>query len=401
MNGVVFRVSCPRSRSWIARLACVVTLGLGRAASAAPPKGLEPVPPSQARSIWREEEAADYCRHVTSVAGSESALLWSPRLFSRFGLGRGGSTGDSDDLDTVGRKPAWYFQAGVDVSPVRMHTGALVEARARAECRRRGAELVVEDLAAELVVDEQPALVAQVAALNAELPGAEELLVQSSAALAGSRISLQQHTATRRRVEALRQSVMEAEFELAGVSTPDSTPSARSARQAFDELRRWEAERQELDGRLRRVEGVDVSVRGGYDEVFGVAQSLPVFGSVNLELVPGRFWQPARDQEGEAAHQRRVERRIAEVQALLQQLSARLGQKLALSEARLTQLNASFADLESRYAELKRVETPAAVEFAEQAWFELVKLKADRAFARARVEALARQRRVVDEVLRR
>jgi hypothetical protein len=387
-------------KGWVTLLGCFVSLGLGRAASAAPPNGREPEPRSQARAAWREAEAADYCREVTSAAGSESALLWSPRLFSRFGLGRNGTSGDDDDLDSVGRRPVWNLQAGVDVSPVRMHTGALVEARARAECRRHGAELALEDLSAAFILDQRPPLVAQVAALRAELPGAEKLLVESSAALAGSRISLQQHTATRRRVETLRQSVMEAEFALAAVPALDSSPSSRSAREVFDELRRWEAERQELDGRLRRVEGVDVSLRGGYDEVFGVEQTLPIFGSVNLELVPGRFWQPARDRESEAAHQRRVQRRIGEVQSLLTQLASRLGRQLELAEERLEQLNASFADLESHYLELKRVETPAALEFAEHAWFELVRVKADRAFARAQVESLARQRRVLQEVLR-
>jgi hypothetical protein len=353
------------------------------------------------RAAWRAAETADHCRHVTSVAASESALLWSPRMFSRFGLMRGSAVSD-DGFDPVSRQPQWNLQAGVDLSPTRMYAGALVEARARAECRRYGAELVIEDLQAALVADEGAPWAARAAVLRVALPRAEERVAQSSAELEASRVSLQQHGVTLSRRDALQEALMEAEFQRASLARArDPSPRSASFEESAEELRRWEARTEELDARLRRVGGVGVSLRGGYDRVFGAEQSLPVFASVNVELVPGRLWQPARDRDGALARARSVERRLQGVRMLVTDVAERVAQKLDLAEQRLAQVDARWVALQAQHDELQQVRTPAALAFIEHTWFALVNVEADRAFARARVQGLIEQRARLNEVLRR
>lgn len=391
-----------RPRPWASRsavrqaLALCGLLGLSRVANAVEPAVSAQAGEHAVSSPLRQALVDDYCEHVSNAAASESALLWSPRLFSRFGTIRG--TADAGTADALERELRLNLQAGVDVRPMLMHAGALVEARARAECRRYAAELSFQHLLSDLALDPRPALTAKVTALRAALPRAEELQEQSEQALSASQITLQEHTLTRARVDALRQATIEAEFELASVSprTNAGVP-ARLASRVFEDLRLSEARRQEVEGQLRRVEGFGVSIRGGYDEVFGVPQSLPIFGAVTVDFVPGGLWQPAREREGVQARQRWVEHRIQEAQERLRSASERVKQQLEVSERQIAQLELRVTELEARSTELARVGTPAAEEFRRDIWFELVKRQADLASARARVETLVRQRRELEQ----
>jgi hypothetical protein len=282
-----------------------------------------------------------------------------------------------------------------------MRTGALVEERARAECRRYAAELSFQQLEADLDLDQEPALSAKLATLRAALPRAEELQRQSEQALAASQITLQEHALTRARVDALRQATMEAEFELASVSPrARAAVPARLASRVFEDLRLSEARRQEIEGQLRRAEGFGVSIRGGYDEVFGVPQSLPIFGAVTLDFAPGGFWQPAREREGAQARQRWVEHRIEAAQSQLRSTSERVRRQLEITERQIKELELRVAELEARSSELAQVDTPAAEEFRRDVWFELVRRQADLAFAQARAHTLVRQRRELEQGLR-
>jgi hypothetical protein len=122
---------------------------------------------------------------------------------------------------------------------------------------------------------------------------------------------------------------------------------------------------------------------------------------VNVELVPGRLWQPARDRDGALAHARSVERRIQGARMLVTELAERVAQKLDLAEQRLAQLDARWVALQAQHDEVQQVRTPAALAFIEHTWFALVNVEADRAFARARVQGLIEQRARLNEVLRR
>lgn len=344
----------------------------------------------------RQAEAGAYCRHVLHRASSESALLYSPRVFSSFGLMRG-SPIDPEGVANADPDLVLNFRAGVEVSPTRMYAGSLLEQQARAECGRQRAELALSALPHD-PHDPRPALAAKAQVLREALPAAEEILASSQSKLDASLTTLQAYSATRLRVEAHKRLLADLDAQLAGLPSRQSAVAAPS--EVFDALRFWESQRQAVDGSLRRLESVGVAVRGGYNELFAVPQRLPIFASVNVGFTPGWFWQ--KDAERDSAQARRdwVEAKIERARASLRDGLERLGRKLGVAERQLHEISVGLADLELRYRELENVRTSSASELMEYLWFELVRLRAERAYARAEVQSLEQRRRSVEESLR-
>lgn len=340
----------------------------------------------------RAAETRDRCQEITSAAASESAALRWPLLFSRVGLMRGSPLDVDGGGGAARRDLLWNLQVGAEVSPTRIYEAGLVEARARAECDRYAAELSFRALMAAFDLDLTKALEARIQSLQASLPDAERRLEASSSALDGSQVSLPDHLTTRRRVDRLRQQLADAELDLASAPLFAAEPAPPAGR-AFDELRRAEARVVALDAELRRADSIALSLRAGYDEVFGVEQSLPVFAFVSLRLAPARLWQRAHDAASERAHQRRVERRIEQARLLLERLEGQLGRQLTVLERRLAQLERRIAELGRRQSDLGGVGTQAAGELSEALWFERAEVEADRAYAYALRDTLERRRR--------
>jgi hypothetical protein len=343
-----------------------------------------------------EAEASAYCRYVIDAAESASALLYSPRVFSSFGVVRGYPT-DPEGPTGGGIGMLLNFRAGVEVSPTRMYSGALLTERARVDCERHRAEAALEVLPVD-VYDARPALRAKADVLRAALPEAAQLLAASQDKLNSSLTTLQSHMALRLRVESHKRVLAELEAELASLQKPASP--AVEPRKVFDAIRQWESRQHSVDARTRRLEAVNVILRGGYDEFLSVPQKLPVFGSISLGFVPGWFWQDSAEERSAAGRRDWVEAKIQRARASLRDSLERLSNQLDVARHELQDLLVGLADLEQRYADLKGVNTPSAQDLMEYLWFDLVRLRADRVHAEARVHTLQRQARALEDSLR-
>lgn len=343
-----------------------------------------------------QAEADAYCRHVVHRASSVSARLYSPTLFSTFGVLRG-SPVDPEGLANPAPDLVLNFRAGIEVSPTRMYAGALLEEQARADCGRQRAELALQELPREHY-DEGPALAAQAEVLRGAALAAREILAASQDKLSASRTTLQAYTATRLRVEAQQRLLAEVDARLARLPQRANAPAA--PKQVFEAVRFWEGRRQAVEGSLRRLESVEVALRGGYNELLSVPQDLPIFASVNVGFSPGWFWQKAAERESASARRDWVEARLERVRASLRATGERLGRESSVAQRRLEELSASLADLELRYDELKGVRTSTAEELMEYLWFDLVRLRAERAYAHGQVQMLQAQRLGIEESLR-
>jgi hypothetical protein len=341
-------------------------------------------------------EADAYCQYVLGAAESASALLYSPRVFSSFGLMRGYAF-DPDGLTSGETDLVLNFRAGVEVSPTRMYTGALIRERARADCEERRAQLTLAAITS-YSYDARPALAAKAEVLRAALGAAEEMLAASQAKLKSSLITLQSHVATRMRVESQRRQLADLDAELATLPGPPT--AAVDIKATFDALRTWGGRRQAVEARARSLESVDVVLRGGYNEFLSVPQALPVFGSVSVSFVPGRFWQGSAEERSAAGHRDWIESRIERVRASLRESLARSSNQLDIARRELTDVLAVLADLEQRYAELRDVNTSSAQDLIEYLWFDLVRLRADRAYAEARIRTLERHVLGLEDSLR-
>lgn len=399
------RTSRPSWRRWRADRArlspllalCTVSWVALGAEPASDAKG----PPRQLEATAEQRQALSrhYCQYLAETAASESALLWSPEVFSRFGTLHASGGAPADAQNVVSDRTLLSLQAGLELSPIRMRQGALVEARARAECRRYGAQLALDSLDAGLAPDPRAALAAKASALRAKLPQAEALLEQSTRDLAQARINLQRYTALRGHVQELRRSLEDTELELAAAAAPAGAQAETSNAPPLHELVAAEESVQSVEGRLRRLDAFDVNLRAGYERIFGLERSLPLFGSVTVRFAPGSFWQSDHESRAASARKSWAEDRVRQVRERVDAAAKGLAQQLAVSRQQQARLEADVAELQRRYAELERVKTPAAQDFQRELWFELARVEADLAFARSRSETLLQERTRLQRVL--
>jgi hypothetical protein len=275
--------------------------------------------------------------------------------------------------------------AGVGFSPTRYYQAGLVDERASAECERYRAE---RDLGAVLGSGDgvpRAAFEAKAKILRDALPRAEQLLAESRRQLEGSRTTLREHTALVLRLDALRRAL--SDNELAVANLPPA-PEGASAEGAFARLQRSEARREAAEANLRRAAALSFSLRGGYDELFGVEQQTPVFGNASLEFNPGWFWQIGDEERARRAHSTWREARSAGTRSNLDQAATEVRARLRLLREREQGLGSTLAELEPRLTRLESVTGTEAREYHDELWFEVVRLRADHAGLRAQIRAL-------------
>jgi hypothetical protein len=345
---------------------------------------------AQARTERGEAGAASraYCEHVSNVASSEGALWRSPWLLSSFGSLRGsGDTALDEDLGG-GDELVWRLQLGLGFSPTRFIQASLLDDRARAECERYGAEEELRALALNPDGVTAAGLSAKIEVLEQAMPEAQRLLEQSASALEGSRTTLQEHAALSLRVDDLRQRLADAALRRAAL--PAAPERSRARASAFARLRSASARKEDAAAGLRQSQAFQLTLRGGYDKLFGVEQERPYFGQVALELNPGWFWQRGHDERAERAHAELVVADRSRAELSLGDLRRRLVAELAIVRRREAEVGAVLDDLSSRRERLDGDAGGSAREYAEHLWFDVVRLRADKALLEHQRETLER-----------
>jgi hypothetical protein len=330
--------------------------------------------------------ARPYCEYVTALAASEGALWRSPWVFSSVGTLSGSAS--SVDEGVVREELVWRLQAGLGFSPTRFYQAGLLDEQARAECERHRAAEELRVLAARPDGVTAQALSAQIAVLEEAMPEAERLLTHSASELAASRTTIQEHSALILRVDELRKRLADATIARAGLPPPER--ARRAPGSAFGRLRSANARKQAAASGLRQSEALKLTLRGGYDKLFGVAQDVPLFGSVALELNPGWFWQREHDARAERAQAELLETDVASAQPSLGELRQRLVAQLALVRRRLGEVTTVLEDLSARVERLKADGAGTALEYAEYLWFDVVRLRAEQALLQRQERTLER-----------
>jgi hypothetical protein len=372
-------------RAELARRARGLAL-LGLAAAVCAPRALR----AQTRAERDEGDRASraQCEYVTAVAASQGALWRSPWVLSSFGTLRGGGDTGLDDAVQSGDELVWRLQLGLGFSPTRFIQASLLDDQARAECERYRAEEELRALATSPDGVTAAGLSAKIEVLERALPEAEELLEQSTSALEESRTTLQEHAALSLRVDDLRQRLADASLQRASLPPAPDRPRAGSS--VFARLRGASARKEDAAAGLRQSQAVQLTLRGGYDKLFGVAQDLPVFGQIALELSPGWFWQRAHDERAERAHAELVVADRSRAQVSVGDLRRRLLAELAIVRRREAEVGAVLGDLASRLERLDAESGGSAREYAEYLWFDVVRLRADQALLERQRETLER-----------
>lgn len=157
-----------------------------------------------------------YCDYVQGVASAESALLFSPELFARFGYIEQSAATASPDVSEENAR----FIGGIRYKVSGIYEGFAVKNRAKADCRRHQA---LEQVRGGTLYR---ALEARAKVLEDALGEAEKLLRQTNADLEARRTTAQEATATRLRVDELRRIATDTRAALRPM--PATTCRARS-----------------------------------------------------------------------------------------------------------------------------------------------------------------------------
>ena len=328
-----------------------------------------------------EEPASGYCDWVEGVAASESALLFSPAVFASLGFLDQGPIAIAPEATGDDMR----ITAGVSYRITGVFEGIAVRRRARAECRRHRALARVGD---ETV---RRALEARYAVLEKALGRSDRLLDRVERDLAQRRVTAQDATALRLRVDELRALAARTRADIAALGAPGGGGSGGSGGEAGGALLAYHQADREIarqEARLRRARAFDVSVRAGYDAFTGPIDDdeSPLFAVVQVGVNLGALLQGGAEERAASGRRRFVEQERGGAG----EPSLRALRVLAAEQRRRAeQTGVLVADLEKQLADLERVGGETGRRFRDTVWFELVKVRAEHAYLQAHAAGLA------------
>jgi hypothetical protein len=333
------------------------------------------------------EDAAAYCEYVTGMADSDSALDMAPVLFGTGGFVSGQDVSPGGSL--LG--PTTRIIAGASYSVSGLYRGIETRAGAEADCRRYRA---VSELHAFLESNREGvtrgSLEAKLRVLDEALPRADEMLASARGALGQSRMTIEQVSALQVRVDALRALAAQTRADRDAMAVAPRPPE-RPIRQVLHERDLAEAETERRAAHVRESRAWDVSVRGGYDQIFGTGASYtPVFALVTVTANVGGLWQPAADDRAISGRVGWARRQIEGADDRVEQAIARLVALRETNRKRLEETSVLLMDLEARWKVLLGMPGDRVAEVAQYVWFDLVRTQADHAFLAANVADLDR-----------
>jgi hypothetical protein len=315
-----------------------------------------------------------YCDFVQGVANAESALMFAPEVFTQYGTLEQASTSVQPAVDPGSTRLIF----GVRWRLSGIYEGATTRSRAKADCTRHTA---LEQIRGETVYR---ALEARAKVLDDALPEADKVLAQVTADLDARRTTAQEATATRLRVEELRRLSTETHDQMLQLPRPSTKSlSLATYHQAHDAVEKYE-------GRLRMAKAFDVSVRLGIDEYLddnGTNTSSPYFALVAASVNLGVLFQSGGNKR--AAEGRRKYVRTGRDPMSVGATADRLKALVETANRRAGETAALEGDLQKQLAVLDRVGGDDSKRYKQIDWFDLIKVRAERAYHEAHAAALA------------
>lgn len=310
-----------------------------------------------------------YCQRVAGVAAADAALGLAPAVFGSVGYVEAPATTAAPDPTAN----ATRVTLGVSYRFTGAIEGLVTRSRAAADCRRHQAEVAIGDAA------RAQALAARAEVLDAALTETAALLDRTRADVAARRATAPELTALELRVADL-QALAAATTAERGRLPADAAPVPR----ALARLQAADAEVERREASLRVLRALDLSARVGYDSLAGQDDESPYFAVVSASVNLGVVWQLVGNRDAAAGRRRMLERAPGGAGN-----RARLEAELASERDRAAATAALADELERQHRELKGLGGDASRRIAQTIWFDLVRMRAERAYLDAHVAALA------------
>jgi hypothetical protein len=340
-------------------------------AAPAAPRAREP-----ATSPDRDSEA--YCRYIKAAADSESDPFLLPGVYGTTGYvsGADASAGASALPPTQRLIAGAFYNFGA----TGLSRGLALRSVADTECKRYAIEAQLRAFIERYTgAPSTRALAAKTKALEDALPHASEILASQRARLAQARITVDEVDATQIRADALRTLAAESRAQLEGLASAPPV-AERPIRDVLTDRDSAEIEAEKSAAWLRQTRGWDLTIRGGYDRIFGVRDYTPLFASATLTFNIGWLFQGANDHEAEAARRDWVRAEVLGFDDRVEQTLQLLRATRDAEAGRLRETTILLADLEGRYKTISTMEGEKARTYAESVWFDLSRVRAEHAY---------------------
>ncbi len=329
-----------------------------------------------------------YCDYVLGAAASSVAQQLYPRLYVSGGLLTNADGATDFGIAAKDAGVLWRLQAGLSYSLADLNEGIAIRNRARAECALYRSQ---SDLFAFLAhydePDSIPGLQAKIAVLEEALPRAERVLENLRGSLSRQEATVEAVNATTLRVDGLRSELgsCRARVAIAARKHPVPQEPAAALMHSYREATSLTAE---SESRVRLSRRYDLSLRAGYDRLFGVREGIPILATLTFTYSLGSLTQPkleAQAQKGRAGWAAfGIEGIHDRVQVLLSKLRGLLDEQ----SRRASENSVLLADLEKRYQALESTPGDSVRAYRDYLWFDLTRLKAEAAYLRAQTEEL-------------
>ncbi len=318
-----------------------------------------------------DADSSAYCEHVQGVADAQSATLFAPEVFT--------SVGYVDQPETVmvpdSASNDVRITAGLRYRLSGIYEGMITKKRAKADCRRHEA---LDQVQGDTTFR---ALEARAKVLDDAMARAEKMLAGANADLDKRRATAQEVTATRLRVDELRELAAETQRQLDALPKP----SGKSMARALDAYYDADADVEQQDAALRRARAIDVSVRFGFDKFAGGDDESPYFAVVTVGVNLGVFFQGKANKRAARGQARLIRE---EAGAELASTETRLRALLEIEEKREQETAILADDLEQQLDALEELGGNEAKRYRQTVWFDWVKASAEHAYFAAHAASL-------------
>lgn len=332
---------------------------------------------SRLASAEAEPEAAPandgYCDYVQGVASAKAALLFAPTVFGQFGLIEQAAGAANPDIQSGGLR----LITGVRVSLDGIYKGLTTRDRARADCRRHKALEAVRGETAYQALD------ARAKVLDEALAETAKILAATKEDLDARRTTAQEATATRLRVEELRQLATQTHRDMSLLPPPSTALGG-----AIKTFQRADGEVESYEGKLRRADAIDVSVRVGLDSFLDRDEGnpSPYFAVVAVGINLGVLFQGSANERAAAGRRRLVKSGRDPLAA--DATAERLRVMVETESKREEETAALEADLQRQLDALNKLGGEESKRYRQTVWFEWIKIRAEHAYLSAHLKAL-------------
>lgn len=338
-----------------------------------------------------------YCDYVLGAATSAVAQQLYPRLYVSGGLltNADGAT----DLGIAGKDAGvlWRLQAGFSYSLADLNEGRAIRDRARAECALYRSQ---SDLFAFLArydePDSIPGLEAKIVALEDALPRAEHILKDMRESLLRQQSTVEALNATTLRVEGIRSELGSCRARVAAAARKHSVPREPAA-VLMQSYRVAASQTAESESRVRLSRRYDLSLRAGYDRLFGVREGIPILATLTFTYSLGSLTQPRLETMAQQGRAGWANFGIEGIHDRVRVLLSKLQGLLDVQSQRARENSVLLADLESRYQALESTPGDAVRAYRDYLWFDLTRLRAEAAYLGAQTEELQRLVSLADD----